>query len=103
MMSQVTEALDNGDCAIGVFSDFSKSFDTAIQKLWIEKLYPCDIRGSALEWFRSYLPDNSQYASYDGVLSSNITNRLTWNVWNIFFRAICGITFICPKTLEFIL
>ena len=102
-MNQVTKALDNGYCAVGIFSDFSKAFDTAIQSMSIEKSYDCDVRGNARECFRSYLPDKSQYASYNGVLSSNIINQLTWNVWNVFARVIYGIAFICPKTVEFIL
>ena len=69
MMDQVTKALDNGECVIGIFLDFSKAFDTVNHSLLIDKLYHYGIRGNALEWFRSYLSDISQYVSYDGVRS----------------------------------
>ena len=70
MMDQVTKALDNGECEIGIFLDFSKAFDTVNHSILIDKLYPYGIRGNGLEWFRSCLSDRSQYVSYNGVRSS---------------------------------
>ena len=70
MMDQVAKALDNGECVIGIFLDFSKAFDTEYNSILIDKLYHCGIRGNVLELFRSYLSDRSQYVSYDGARSS---------------------------------
>ena len=70
MMDQVTIALDNGEYVIGIFLDFSKAFDTVKHSILIDKLYHYGIRGNALEWFRSYLSNRSQYVSYNGVRSS---------------------------------
>ena len=70
MVDQVTKALDNGECVIGIFLDFSKAFDTVNHSILIDKLYHNGIRCNALEWFRSYLSDRSQYVSYNGVRSS---------------------------------
>ena len=64
MMDQVTKALDNGECVIGIFLDFSKAFDTINHSILIDKLYHYSIRGNALEWFRRYLSDRSQYVVY---------------------------------------
>ena len=83
MVDQVTKALDNGECVIGIFLDFSKAFDTVNHSILIDKLYHYGIRGNALEWFRSYLSDRSQYVSYNGVRSS--TKSITCGVpqWSI--------------------
>ena len=70
MMNQISKALDNGECVIGIFLDFSKVFDTVNLIILIDKLYHYDIRGNALEWFSSYLSDRNQYVSYNGVRSS---------------------------------
>ena len=78
MMDQVTKALDNGESVIGIFLDFSKAFDTVNHSILIDKLYHYGIRGNALEWFRSYLSDRSQYVSYNGVRSS--TKSITCGV-----------------------
>ena len=69
MVDQVTKALDNGECVIGIFLYFSKAFDTVNHSILLEKLYHYGIRGNALEWFRSYLSDIRQYVSYNGVRS----------------------------------
>ena len=78
MMDQVTKALDSGECVIGIFLDFSKAFDTVNHSILIDKLYHYGIRGNALEWFRSYLSNRSQYVSYNGVRSS--TKSITCGV-----------------------
>ena len=67
MIDHGTKALDNGECVIAIFLDFSKAFDTVNHSILIDKLYHHGIRGNALEWFRSYLSDRSQYVSYNGV------------------------------------
>ena len=78
MMNQISKALDNGECVIGIFLDFSKVFDTVNLIILIDKLYHYDIRGNALEWFSSYLSDRNQYVSYNGVRSS--TNSIAYAV-----------------------
>ena len=78
MMDQVTKALDNGECAIGIFLDFSKAFDAVNHSVLIDKLYHYGIRGNALEWFRRYLSDRSRCVSYNGVRSS--TKSITCGV-----------------------
>ena len=78
MMDRVTKAFDNGECVIGIFVDFSKAFDTVNYSILIDKLHYYGIRGNALELFRSYLSDRSQYVSYNGVRSS--TKSITCGV-----------------------
>ena len=49
MLENVRNALDNGECAIGVFLDFQNAFDTVDHDILLNKLYNYGIRGVALE------------------------------------------------------
>ena len=69
-VDKITTALERGNYVLGVFLDFSKAFDTIDHDILLRKLDYYGVRGIALEWFRSYLLDRSQYVSYDGVSSS---------------------------------
>ena len=51
MTDQVTKALDNDECVIGIFLNFSKAFNTVNPSISIDKLCHYGIGGNALEWF----------------------------------------------------
>ena len=70
MMDEITKALNNNDCVIGVFLDFSKAFDTVNHDILLDKLCHFGIRGNALSWFKSYLTGRKQFVTYNGVASS---------------------------------
>ena len=70
LMDKLIKSLDNGDCVIGVFLDFSKAFDTVDHAILLQKLELYGIRGSALSWFQSYLKNRKQFVSYNGATSS---------------------------------
>ena len=55
------EALNNKNSLISVYIDFSKAFDTIDHNILCNKLECYGIRGSSLEWFRSYLSSRKQY------------------------------------------
>ena len=44
--------------------DFGKAFDTAEHSTLPNKLHHYGIRGTALQWFNSYLTNRYQYVSY---------------------------------------
>ena len=58
--------LDEGNYVIGIFIDFTKSFDTVDHEILLHKLYRYDIRGHANNFFRSYLTNRTQYTYVNG-------------------------------------
>ena len=60
MLKNIRNALDNGECAIGIFLDFQKAFDIVDHGILLNKLYNYGIRGIALDWFSSYLSNRFQ-------------------------------------------
>ena len=64
MTEKVTQALDNKQFAIGVFIDLSKAFDTLDHCILLDKLKHYGIRGTALNWFESYLKNRQQFVEY---------------------------------------
>ena len=77
-IDKVTEFIDNGEYAIGVFLDFSKAFDTINHEILFMKLHHYGIRGLSLLWFKSYMSDRLQYVSYDNYNST--LQRMTCGV-----------------------
>ena len=72
-MDKLIKSMDNGDHVIGVFLDFSKVFDTIDHLNLLNKLHHYGIRGSALDWFGSYLTNRQQFVTYKYVSSDNKT------------------------------
>ena len=70
VMDEITKALDNNDCVIGIFLDFQKAFDTVNHDTLLDKLCQYGIRGNALSCFKSYSTDIKQFVSNNGVASS---------------------------------
>ena len=70
LVDKLIKSLENGEYVLGVFSDFSKAFDTVDHSILLSKMYHYGIRGVAFKWFQSYLADRQQYVTYNGVQSS---------------------------------
>ena len=67
LVDKVTEALDTGQCIIGVFLDFSKAFDTVDHDILLRKLTFYGIQDIMLKWFKDYLSNRVQYVTYNGM------------------------------------
>ena len=64
LIDRIYQILDSGEIPICIYLDLSKAFDTLDHGILLEKLSYYGIRGTALDWFRSYLTQRSQYVEY---------------------------------------
>ena len=66
LVNKLTGSVDASEISVGLFIDLAKAFDTVDQSILLSKLQHYGIRGTALEWFRSYLSYRRQCVSIDG-------------------------------------
>ena len=69
LTEQIKESIDNKKYGCGVFIDIRKAFDTVNHDILLTKLNHYGIRGSGLQWFKSYLSNRKQFVSFNGVSS----------------------------------
>ena len=70
---KIRESIDSGKYGCGIFIDLKKAFDTVNHEILLKKLEHYGIRGTVLDWFKSYLTDRKQYVFYNGI-SSEVKN-----------------------------
>ena len=69
-LDKLYEYLDNKKNCIGLFLDLSKAFDLFNHNKLLDKLWRCGIRGSSLNWFKSYLENRQHYLEIDNSKSN---------------------------------
>ena len=85
MLENIRNALDNGECAVGIFLDFQKAFDTVDHDILLNKLYNYGIRGVALEWFKSNISNRYQVVKYNDY-ESEARKNIVWSPTGVYTR-----------------
>ena len=71
LVDHLSEALERGDTAIGLFLDFSKAYDTIDHHTLLQKSIHYGIRVPVLAWFDDYLTNRRKYVTYNGISSQS--------------------------------
>ena len=66
---KIKESIDKGKYGCGIFIDLRKAFDTVNHEILLFKMEHYGIRGSTLQWFKSYLHERKQYVYINGECS----------------------------------
>ena len=69
LMDKIVHALENGECVIGLYLDFSKAFDTVNHAILLDKWEHCGICGNSLSRFKCYLTNRRQLVTYTNIKS----------------------------------
>ena len=64
IIDKISEALERGECEVGVFLDFSIAFDTVEHKILLQnRTKKNGIKEVPLKWCESYLSERTQYVT----------------------------------------
>ena len=69
LTDNIRKVLDEGNYAISVYVDLTKTFDTVDHEMLLDKMDRYGIRGHANDFFKSYLKNRKQYTVTNGVES----------------------------------
>ena len=73
LVDKIMSAFNDGEMALGVFFDLSKAFDAVVHDILLNKLDTYGIRGTAHDWFRSYLFQRKQFVAFNISTSNEST------------------------------
>ena len=65
----ISNALNDNKFCMGVFFDLKKAFDVCSHDILLMKLEKMGIKGVALQWFKSYLSNRTQFVDINGTHS----------------------------------
>jgi len=69
LLNRAASALNSKKHMLIIFCDLQKAFDTCNINILLKKLYKIGIRGTELDWFRSYLTNRQQYVCINDIMS----------------------------------
>ena len=72
LAESVKQTTDESMFGCGLFIDLQTAFDTVNHPILLQKLQHYGVRGTALNWFSSYLTDRKQYVSVNGHTSDHL-------------------------------
>ena len=68
---EILDSLNKRQVALLLLIDFSKAFDMVEHNILLDKLQHYGIRGTVLQWFKSYLSNRTQFVTIDGADSDS--------------------------------
>ena len=71
IIEKIRSCIERKNYGCGIFIDLKKAFDTVNHNILLQKLEHHGVRGTSLNWFKSYLNSRTQYVKCNNV-SSNI-------------------------------
>ena len=72
MTEAIKSTIDNKRFGCGVFIDLKNAFDTVNHDIVLKKLEHYGARGTAFDWFSSYLSNREQFVSVNGQVSEEL-------------------------------
>ena len=78
LTEETRSSLDNRQFGCGIFVDLQKAFDIVNRDILLAQLEHFGIRGHALNWFKYYLSNRSQFVTVNG--SDSNLMRITYGV-----------------------
>jgi hypothetical protein len=73
LLNNLTNSLNSKKHSIVIFCDLKKAFDTCNHSILLSKLSSIGVRGTELQWFKSYLTDRQQFVTIDDTDSILLT------------------------------
>ena len=70
LMGEILSAFNKGHMLLSIFIDLKKAFDTVSHELILSKLEMLGVHDLELQWFTSYLTNQSQFTMMNGVESN---------------------------------